>query len=114
MATREPISQYIKRPPRHFIVESKDEYREAMEANLRELTEKIEKLKVKEATAPDHGIAEIYREQIEGLRKSRMTLRGALQEIDIATDEEWKTLRAGWDKLLREVQQTLDRFAASF
>jgi hypothetical protein len=113
MAIRDPLSQYWKRN-RHFIVESRDEYREAMEAKLRELTERIARLKAKEAAARDQGIAEIYREQLEGLHKSRVTLRGALQEIDMATDEEWKTLRAGWDELLRDVQGTLDRFALSF
>ena len=94
-------------------MESKDEYKAKIDEQLKEWSIKIAGLKIKAELAEAHMKIE-YLKQVEALHVMKEKAQVKLEELKIAGDETWETLKTGLEKAASELKDSInsaiDRF----
>jgi predicted nucleic acid-binding Zn-ribbon protein len=89
------------------------EYREKMEAQLKELTAKLEELKDQAAKATADVGAEMTK-QMEALKPKLETAQQKLKELQAASGPAWDRLKEGSEKAMADLKQTWESIKAKF
>jgi len=88
-------------------------YHERMEAQLEEFADKIHELKSKyEATTAE--TREKYRKRMEELLAKHETANQKLDDLKTVADDEWETVKAGWEEIRKDLRDTLNHLISSF
>lgn len=85
---------------------------EGMETKLKELAANIEKLETK--VRKRHAEVETHMEQVGTLLAKHKTAHQRLEELEKATHEEWENLKSGWEEIIKDMQEVLDKLASSY
>ena len=85
----------------------KEAYQEKMEAQLKEWSADIEKLKAKAATASADVKVEYYT-QIEAIKAKHQNAHGKLQELSKSNEAAWENLKAGAENSIAELRKGLN------
>jgi hypothetical protein len=98
---------------RRAAMASKEEYREKLEAQMREWSAKIDLLKAKADQAEAEAKIE-YRNRIEDLRKRKEALQAKLEELKDASEAAWNDLKAGTEKAAADLRDALESALSKF
>jgi len=94
-------------------LDKKKAYQDKIEAQLKEWSAKIDKLKVKGDKAKAEAKT-LYRKQIKNLSIQQEATREKLQELKGAGGEAWEELRVGVDKALADLKGAFNRAKSKF
>ncbi len=94
-------------------METKEAYKEKIEAQLREWGAKIEELRSKADQAKADAKIE-YMKQVEELRKKRELAQGKLEELRSASDEAWDAIKVGVEKASADLKSAIDSAISKF
>ena len=83
-----------------------------MENRLKELDSRIKDLEPKVRSKLEH--VETHLKEFEDLRAKHKSAHDRLNQIRKETREEWKTLKSGWDEIVKDIQESLDRVASEY
>jgi multidrug resistance efflux pump len=83
-------------------------YHDKMEAQLKEISAKIDKYKAKAAKVSADAKIEIEKE-IAKLRPMQETARTKLAELKAASSEKWEELKVGIDKAWTDITAAVER-----
>ena len=85
---------------------------EEMENRLKELDAKIGALE--KQIQERHSRTEMHLEKVYDLRLKHKNAHERLEEIRKATHEEWENLRSGWEEIIKDMQEVMDRLASEY
>ncbi len=86
----------------------KEIHRQEIEAKLRQWTDEIEALKLKSKTVGGLEKA-TYDMNIQDLNEKREMLLEKLEELKLASDEKWDTLKPGLVKAVKSLQEEFSK-----
>ncbi|RQW78159.1 MAG: hypothetical protein EHM51_00520 [Geobacter sp.] len=90
-----------------------ENYREQLEAQLKEWKATIESLEAKAAKTTAETRAEFTKE-IEELRRKKVVVKEKLNELQKVSGETWDTMKVGVEKAVDELKSALDRVISRF
>jgi len=91
----------------------KDEYINKMEAQMREWSTEVDKLKAKaDGAKADMKIK--YLDEIEALNKNRAETEEKLQQLRTAGEDAWDDLKSGLEKSYTNLKEALKSAASRF
>ena len=94
-------------------MESKEAYKAKIDAQLKEWSIKIADLKAK-AELAEANVKVEYLKQIELLSARKEKAQAKLEELKIAGDEAWESLKAGMEKAVSELKDAINSAIAKF
>lgn len=83
-----------------------------MEIRLNDLATKITNLEAKIHRRQKE--IDGHAEQLVTLRAKHKTAHQMLEQVQNATHEELKNVKSGWEAIIKEMQQVLDKIASSY
>ncbi|MEE4265448.1 MAG: coiled coil domain-containing protein [Desulfobacteraceae bacterium] len=92
---------------------NKEQYKEKVKAQLREWDAKIDQLKAK----ADRAKAEFkidYTHHLEELRSKRERTKAKLEELKVAGDKAWESVKDGLEKASADLKRALDEAVSKF
>lgn len=92
---------------------TKQAFQQKLEMQLKEWDAEFEKLKVKAKQAKTEIRADIEK-QIENLAEKRAAAHEKILELRHRTEDTWVDLKAGAEKIWKEMHEALDRFVSHF
>ena len=94
-------------------MDSKEAYREKLEAQMREWSAKIDLLKAKADQAEAEAKIE-YSKAIEDLRRRKEALQTKFRELQNASDAAWKDIKAGTERAAADLRDALQSALSQF
>jgi len=94
-------------------MDKKDEYREKLEAQLKEWKAKIEMLETRGAKFSSETKTDLMRE-IEELRHKKGIVKDKWNELQKASSDSWDTMKVGVEKVVAELKTALERVLTRF
>lgn len=94
-------------------MDTREEYRKKVEAQLNEWKEKIELLETKAVHVTAETKAQLTRE-IDELLQKKEVLKKKWSELQKASGDEWESLKGGMDRASAELKSALDKVASHF
>ncbi len=94
-------------------MDRKEEYRQKLEAQLKEWKAKIDRIEARTSMVSSETKAELMKE-IEELRRKKMVVRERWDEVQKTGGEAWDTLKEGVEKAAGELKQALDKVVSRF
>ena len=94
-------------------MDSKDVYKAKIDAQLKEWAVKIADLKSK-AELAESTLKVEYLKQIEALRAKKEETQAKLEELKVAGDDAWDTLKAGVEKAVSELKDSVNSAISKF
>jgi acetyl-CoA carboxylase alpha subunit len=94
-------------------METKEAYRQKIEAQLKEWSAKIEQLKARAAKLETEAKIE-FSEEIQKLEARREALKAKVKEWQESSGEAWETLKAGVEKAAGELGAAMEKALARF
>ena len=94
-------------------MDSKDEYKARIDAQLKEWSARIAELKAK-ADAAEAGLKAEYLQQVETLRLKKEETQAKFEELKKTGDEAWETLKAGMEHAASDLKTAINNAAAKF
>jgi chromosome segregation ATPase len=94
-------------------MDRKEDYRERLEAQLKEWKAKIDRLEARTSLVSAEVRAELMR-AIEELRRKKMVVKERLNELEKTGGELWDTLKEGVEKAADELKHALDKAVSRF
>lgn len=94
-------------------MDSKEAYREKLEAQMREWSAKIDLLKARADQAKAEAKIE-YNKGIEDLHQRKEALQAKVRELQHASDAAWKDIKAGTEKAAADLRDALQRALSKF
>ena len=95
-------------------METREAHLKEMEARLKKLASQIEHV---EARARErYAEIEVHLEQLKKLQEEAKTAHERMKEIDVgkAAHHEWEHLKSGWEKVVKDTQKALNKFASKY
>ena len=89
------------------------EYQEKMEAQLKDLTAKLEELKGKAAKAGADAKAEMNK-QLEALKPKLDAAQQKMKELRAAGGETWEKVKEGSEKAMADLKKTWESIKSKF
>jgi ribosomal protein S10 len=83
-----------------------------MEKRLKDLASKINDLEDK--VKRRHSEAESHMEQVATLQSKHKSAREILEQFEKSTHQELTTLKSGWEEIVKDMQELMDRIASSY
>ena len=91
---------------------TKEVFISRMEADLKEMSAKIGRLRARcEESDPEKR--SIFENDIEGLQQKYGEAAKSIEELKDADDHEWEDFKEGCEKLVRDLQETLNHALAN-
>ena len=94
-------------------MDKKEEYRQRLEAQLKEWKAKIDRLEARTSMVSSETKADLLRE-IEQLRRKKVVVQEKWDEIHKTSGEAWDALKEGVEKAVAELKQALDKAVSRF
>ena len=94
-------------------MDSKEAYREKLEAQMREWSAKIDLLKARADQAEAEAKIE-YRNRIEDIRQRKEALQAKFRELENASDAAWKDIKAGTERAAADLRDALQSALSQF
>ncbi len=94
-------------------MDSKEAYREKLEAQMREWSAKVDLLKAKADQAEAEAKIE-YNKAIEDLRRRKEALQAKVKELQDASDAAWRDIKAGTEKAAAELRDAVQSALSKF
>jgi uncharacterized protein HemX len=93
--------------------QQRSEFQEKSEAELRELSRKINDLNSKASGQSEHARKELAREMAE-LDRKRDAVQQQLQKLQTSTRQAWRDAKPGIDAAMKDLEDAYKRAAADF
>lgn len=94
-------------------MDKKEEYRERLEAQLKEWKAKIDRLEARTSMVSSETKADLMK-AIEELRGKKMIVKDKYSELQKAGGEVWDTTKEGVEKAAAELKHALDKVVSRF
>jgi chromosome segregation ATPase len=94
-------------------MDRREAYREKLDAQLKELKTKIDRLESRVSTLSAEAKAELSRE-IHDLRGRKMIVREKWNELQKSGGEAWDAMREGVDRAVTDLKDALERVISRF
>jgi uncharacterized coiled-coil DUF342 family protein len=94
-------------------MDNKDDYREKLDAQLKEWKSKIDQLEAKFVSASSEVKDDLIKE-IEGLRRQKAVVREKWNELQKAGGEAWDKMAYGLEKAAGELRESIDKVFSRF
>jgi hypothetical protein len=94
-------------------MDKKEEYREMLEAQLKEWKAMIDRLEARTSLVSLETKADLLK-AIEELRQKKMAVKEKLNELQKAGGEAWDTLKEGVERAAAELKQAHDKIVSRF
>jgi rubrerythrin len=94
-------------------MEKKEEYREKLQAQLKEWKAKIDTLESRASTLSSEVKADMLKE-IEELRRKKVVVNERWNELQKAGGEAWDTMKEGVEKAVTDLKHALDKVIIRF
>ena len=96
-----------------YTYEKKEEYQQALAAQMRDLDTRIDELKAKAARASDAVKAEFARD-MDALDRQKAVLAQKMDAVKVSSASAWNGVKAGANSAMDSITQTYLRAAARF
>jgi predicted nucleic acid-binding Zn-ribbon protein len=94
-------------------MDKKEEYRERMQAQLKEWKVKIDSLEARTSKISSETKADLLKE-IEELRKKKVVVKEKWNELQKSSGEAWETMKEKVEKAAADLKQALDNVISRF
>jgi DNA repair exonuclease SbcCD ATPase subunit len=94
-------------------MDKKEEYRERLEAQLKEWKAKIDRLEERTSTVSSEAKAELMQD-IEELRRKKVVVKEKWSELQKASGDAWDTTKEGVEKAAAELKHAFDKVVSRF
>lgn len=94
-------------------METKDEYKARIDAQLKEWSVRISGLKAK-AEVAEAGVKSEYLKQVEALRLKKEETQAKLEELKKTSDEAWETIKAGVEHAAHDLKTAINNAVSKF
>ena len=94
-------------------METKDEYKARIDAQLKEWSAKIAEMKAK-ADVAEANIKAEYQKQVELLRIKKAETQAKLEELKKTGDDAWETIKAGLDHAAHDLKTAINNAVSKF
>jgi chromosome segregation ATPase len=94
-------------------MDRREAYREKLDAQLKELKTKIDRLESRVSTLSAEAKAELSRE-IHDLRGRKMIVREKWNELQKSGGEAWDAMKEGMDRAVADLKESLERVISRF
>ena len=94
-------------------METKDEYKARIDAQLKEWSARIAELMAK-AERTEAGLKAEYLKDVENLKVKKEALQVKLEDLKKTSDDAWETLKAGMEHAASDLKTALNNAVAKF